>query len=228
MTTSWPNTPWHWWLPRIAEHPEAGIVYSDEDKLDGAGIRHGPYFKPDFDPLLLIGQNYLSHLCLFRRDLVTEAGGYREGYEGSQDWDLTLRVSELVAPEQVVHIPHVLYHWRAHAGSTASGLSAKPYAVDAGRRAVVDHLGQDGPFRPGHTGADRKLGVQPRDLGRSRARAAREHHHPHQGRRSRSCNGASTACCAMTTYPQLRGRRRGQCESDPADLANISGHTRIV
>jgi len=124
----------------LSDHPEAGIVYSDEDKLDGAGARHDPYFKPDFDPLLLIGQNYVSHLCLFRRDLVTEVGGYREGYEGSQDWDLTLRVSELLTPEQVVHIPHVLYHWRAHAGSTASGLSAKPYAVDAGRRAAMDHL----------------------------------------------------------------------------------------
>ncbi len=65
-----------------------------------AGVRQDPYFKPDFDPLLLIGQNYLNHLCLFRRDLVTEVGGYREGYEGSQDWDLALRVSELLTPEQ--------------------------------------------------------------------------------------------------------------------------------
>jgi glycosyltransferase involved in cell wall biosynthesis/SAM-dependent methyltransferase len=137
----------------IADHADAGIVYSDEDKLDGAGTRHDPYFKPDFDPLLLIGQNYLSHLCLFRRDLVTEVGGYREGYEGSQDWDLTLRVSELLEPEQVVHIPHVLYHWQAHAGSTASGLSAKPYAVDAGRHAATDHLARTG--RPGRITAAR-------------------------------------------------------------------------
>ncbi len=128
----------------LADHPEAGIIYSDEDKLDGAGTRHGAYFKPDFDPLLLLGQNYISHLCVFRRDLVTEVGGYREGYEGSQDWDLTLRVSEVLTSEQVVHIPHVLYHWRVHAGSTASGLSAKPYAVDAGRRAVTDHLTRSG------------------------------------------------------------------------------------
>ncbi len=128
----------------MADHPGAGIVYSDEDKLDADAHRHSPYFKPDFDPLLLIGQNYLSHLCLFRRDLVTQAGGYREGYEGSQDWDLTLRVCELLAPDQVVHVPHVLYHWRAHAGSTASMVSAKPYAVDAGRRAVVDHLARTG------------------------------------------------------------------------------------
>ena len=127
-----------------ADEPDAGIVYSDEDKLDGAGARQDPYFKPDFDPLLLVGQNYINHLCLFRRHLVIEAGGYREGYEGSQDWDLLLRVSELVPPDKVIHIPHVLYHWRAHSASTASVLSSKPYAVDAGRRAVVDHLARTG------------------------------------------------------------------------------------
>jgi glycosyltransferase involved in cell wall biosynthesis len=128
----------------LADHPEAGIVYSDEDKLDGGGARQEPYFKPDFDPLLLLGQNFLNHVCLLRRDLVTEVGGYREGYEGSQDWDLVLRVTELLTPDRVVHVPHVLYHWRSHAGSTASSVSAKPYAVDAGRRAVIDHLARTG------------------------------------------------------------------------------------
>jgi GT2 family glycosyltransferase len=128
----------------LADHPDAGIVYSDEDKLDGGGTRHEPYFKPEFDPLLLIGQNFLNHLCMLRRELVTAVGGYREGYEGSQDWDLALRVSELLSPERVVHVPHVLYHWRAHGASTASALSAKPYAVEAGRRAVMDHLARTG------------------------------------------------------------------------------------
>jgi GT2 family glycosyltransferase/cyclopropane fatty-acyl-phospholipid synthase-like methyltransferase len=128
----------------IAAHPGAGLVYSDEDKLDVAGRRADPYFKPEFDPLLLLGQNYLTHLCVLRRDLVTDAGGYREGYEGSQDWDLALRVTERLEPSQVVHVPHVLYHWRAHAGSTAAVVSAKPYAVDAGRRAVEDHLARTG------------------------------------------------------------------------------------
>lgn len=121
-------------------HPDAGIVYSDEDKLDETGRRIDPFFKPDFDPLLLLGQNFVSHLGVFRKDLVDRVGGYRVGYEGSQDWDLTLRVSELLDPSQVVHVPHVLYHWRVHAYSTASLVSAKPYAVEAGQRAVVDHL----------------------------------------------------------------------------------------
>jgi glycosyltransferase involved in cell wall biosynthesis/2-polyprenyl-3-methyl-5-hydroxy-6-metoxy-1,4-benzoquinol methylase len=124
----------------IAEHPEVGVIYSDEDKLDQSGKRRDPFFKPDFDPLLLLGQNFVSHFSAFRKDLVDRVGGYRVGYEGSQDWDLTLRVTELLTPSQVVHIPHVLYHWRVHASSTASLVSAKPYAVDAGQRAVIDHL----------------------------------------------------------------------------------------
>jgi len=136
----------------LGDRPDAGIVYSDEDKLDGEGRRHSPFFKPDFDPLLLMGENYLSH-CMFRRDLVAAVGGYREGYEGSQDWDLALRVTERLEPAQVVHIPHVLYHWRAHAASTASLVSAKPYAVDAGRRAVTDHLA-----RTGRAGQVRRVG----------------------------------------------------------------------
>jgi GT2 family glycosyltransferase len=77
---------------------------------------------------------------MLRRDLVEEVGGFREGYEGSQDWDLVLRVSERLDPGQVVHVPHVLYHWRVHAGSTASSLAAKPYAASAAQRSVTDHL----------------------------------------------------------------------------------------
>lgn len=124
----------------LAKKPGAGMVYTDEDKVDLEGRRHSPYFKPDFDPLLLLGQNFLGHLVLYRRDLVARAGGYREGFEGSQDWDLTLRVAELMADDEVLHVPRVLYHWRTHPGSTAAGISAKPYARDAGRRAVLEHI----------------------------------------------------------------------------------------
>ena len=128
----------------LSEHEDAGLVYSDEDKLDESGLRRDPFFKPDFDPLLLLGQNFVNHLSVIRKDLVDQVGGYREGYEGSQDWDLILRVSELIRQEQVLHIPHVLYHWRVHAGSTASVVSAKPYAIGAGQRAVVDHIQRTG------------------------------------------------------------------------------------
>jgi O-antigen biosynthesis protein len=124
----------------LHRRPEAAVLYSDEDHIEADGSRSQPYFKPDFDPLLILGQNYFSHLSVVRADLVELVGGFREGYEGSQDWDLLLRVLEHVRPDQVVHVPHVLYHWRVHSESTASAVSAKPYVVDASRRVVEDHL----------------------------------------------------------------------------------------
>jgi glycosyltransferase involved in cell wall biosynthesis len=124
----------------IDQVPAAAIVYSDEDHIDTHGNRREPYFKPDFDPLLILGQNYFSHLCMLRTDLVEQVGRFRVGYEGSQDWDLVLRVLEHIRPDQVVHIPHVLYHWRVHAESTASSVSAKPYVVEASRLVVQEHL----------------------------------------------------------------------------------------
>lgn len=124
----------------IARHPGVGLLYSDDDKIDVEGTRYGPYFKPDFDRLLLLGQNYLSHLCLYRRDLVEAVGGFRLGLEGSQDWDLALRVTERLDEQQVVHIPHVLYHWRSHEKSAASSITVKPYAARAGLHAVEDYI----------------------------------------------------------------------------------------
>ena len=128
----------------ISDSPDAAMVYSDEDKIDMGGVRFAPFFKPDFDPVLLLGQNYPCHLTLFRRELVERAGGYREGLEGSQDWDLVIRVAESLTPDQILHIPQVLYHWRFHEGSTSSAVSSKVYAVDAGHRAIVDHLTRKG------------------------------------------------------------------------------------
>jgi hypothetical protein len=122
------------------QFPQAGLIYSDEDKVDESGRRFGPYFKPAFDLDLLRGQNMISHLGVYRRTLLGEVGGFRVGYEGSQDHDLALRCVERLSPDQVVHIPRVLYHWRVHQDSTASGKDAKPYALDAGLRAVQDHL----------------------------------------------------------------------------------------
>jgi GT2 family glycosyltransferase len=124
----------------IGAHPDAGLLYSDEDHLDEDGTRRDPYFKPDFDPVLLLAQNYVAHLCVMRREVVDAVGGYREGFDGSQDWDLVLRVVERLRPEQIVHVPRVLYHWRAHQGSTARDTSTKDYAIDAGRRSVAEHL----------------------------------------------------------------------------------------
>lgn len=125
-------------------HPTAGILYSDEDKLDESGRRYEPYFKPVWNEDMFLGQNYLSHLGVFRRELVLAAGGFRPGFEGSQDYDLSLRVREQCSADQIRHIPQVLYHWRAHRDSTASTALAKPYARAASQRALVDHLARSG------------------------------------------------------------------------------------
>lgn len=124
----------------LATNPDLGLVYSDEDKIDARGHRFDPYFKPDWDPDLLRSQNYLCHLSVLRTSLVREVGGFRLGFEGSQDHDLFLRCSERLAPLQIRHIPRVLYHWRAIPGSTALTRNAKDYAAEAGLRAVTGQL----------------------------------------------------------------------------------------
>lgn len=124
----------------LVNHPGVSIIFSDEDKMDGRGVRSGPYFKPGWSYDLLLGQNCVSHLGAFRTSLLREVGGFRPGFEGSQDWDVTLRAVARAGAASVRHIPRVLYHWRALAGSTASSMKAKPYAAIAGRRAVEDHL----------------------------------------------------------------------------------------
>jgi glycosyltransferase involved in cell wall biosynthesis/LmbE family N-acetylglucosaminyl deacetylase len=124
----------------IVEHPDAGIIYSDEDKLDEQENRIAPYFKPDWNYELFLGQNLISHLGVYRRSLLNAIEGFRVGFEGSQDHDLALRCVERLKPNQIVHIPRILYHWRIHSASTASGVDAKPYALTAGVQAVNEHL----------------------------------------------------------------------------------------
>ena len=124
----------------IGEHPEAGLIYSDEDKIDLSGARCCPFFKPDWNPELLLGQNYISHLGIYRHALLREIGGFREGYEGSQDYDLALRCVEKLEPNEIKHIPRILYHWRMAEGSAAAAAEAKSYAPEAARRALTDHL----------------------------------------------------------------------------------------
>jgi O-antigen biosynthesis protein len=146
----------------IAAEPEADYLYSDEDKVGDDGELFAPFAKPDWSPERLRGQMYTSHLSVMRTSLVREVGAFREGYDGSQDHDLALRVGERA--RRVVHIDRVLYHWRAVAGSAAADINAKPYADDAGQRAVQDHLdrlgiaGTVGPGRePGRYVIERRL-----------------------------------------------------------------------
>ncbi len=128
----------------IDRHPEAGLIYSDEDKIDEAGRRYEPYFKPDFSRELFHSQNYLNHLTVHRTEHVRALGGWRPGFEGSQDYDLNLRVFERVGAQAIRHIPKVLYHWRAVTGSAAMHAGSKSYAFDAGLRALRDHLRRTG------------------------------------------------------------------------------------
>ncbi|WP_175683898.1 glycosyltransferase family 2 protein [Burkholderia cenocepacia] len=128
----------------INAYPEAKLFYSDEDKISEAGRRSTPYFKADWDPQLILQQNFFSHFGVFDTNIVRAVGGFRHGLEGSQDHDLVLRCARVVAPSHIVHIPHVLYHWRTIEGSTAISIAEKPYAVDAYVRAVADHLAATG------------------------------------------------------------------------------------
>jgi glycosyltransferase involved in cell wall biosynthesis len=124
-------------------HPDADFIYSDEDKLDDAtGQFVDPYFKPDWCPDSFLSRMYTAHLGVYRRSLVQELGGMREGFEGSQDYDLVLRLVERT--HRIHHIPKVLYHWRIHAKSTASEMEAKPYAVQAGQRAIAEAIERRG------------------------------------------------------------------------------------
>ena len=126
------------------EFPQAGLIYSDEDKIDPAGNRSTPYFKPDWNPELFLAQNFVNHLGVYRTDLMREVGGFHEGFDGSQDYDLVLRCLERLQPEQIRHIPRVLYHWRMARGSVAAVADAKPYATVAARRAIAEHLDRRG------------------------------------------------------------------------------------
>jgi len=124
----------------LQQRPDANIVFSDEDKVDEQGARFGPYFKTEYNPEFMWAQNMISHLGCYRKSKLDEAGGFRKGFEGSQDYDLALRVIQRSSASQIVHIPKVLYHWRAILGSTALAPSEKPYAEIASRAALKEHM----------------------------------------------------------------------------------------
>jgi len=133
-------------LHRVVEHllsvPQTDVVYSDEDILLPGGRRASPHFKPDWSPDLLLSVNYMCHLLVARRVLVEQIGGFRQGFDGAQDHDLILRLTEKA--EQVGHVSDILYSWTQVAGSVAAAPRAKMYAYEAGRRAVRDALDRRG------------------------------------------------------------------------------------
>jgi O-antigen biosynthesis protein len=132
----------------INMYPDCQVVFSDEDKIDEDGLRQDPYFKGPFDEYLLYGHNMVSHLGVYRRSIVEEMGGFRRGYEGSQDYDLILRCFDRCGAKAIVHIPHVLYHWRRTTGSTSVSADQKGYAILAAQKSIDDHFARCGlPFR---------------------------------------------------------------------------------
>ncbi len=121
----------------LQEHPDADLIYSDEDKLTEIGF-DAPSLKPDWSPDFFLSYNYVCHLAALRRKAVVEVGGFRPEYDGAQDYDLLLRVTEQT--NRIYHIPRVLYHWRRSETSTAENIWRKPGALEAGRRAIEEHL----------------------------------------------------------------------------------------
>jgi GT2 family glycosyltransferase len=118
--------------------PGLDLIYSDEDKLDDQGQLYDPHLKPDWSPDQLTAQNYICHLTVARRALVEQIGGFRPAFDGSQDYDLILRLTE--ETDRIAHIPEPLYSWRAVHRSAASVMDAKPYAIEAAGRALTDAL----------------------------------------------------------------------------------------
>lgn len=129
-----------WVAHKINAQPNTRLIYSDEDKIDENGIRFEPHFKSDWNLDLFYSYNMFSHLGVYESALLRQVGGFRSGFEGAQDYDLALRCIEQVKPEQIAHIPRVLYHWRVHPESTAMAANAKPYAMVAGERALNEHF----------------------------------------------------------------------------------------
>lgn len=122
----------------LQQHPDADLIYSDEDKIDETDVRFDPQFKPDWSPELLLSYNYINHFTCIRRSVFEAAGRFRPGYEGSQDHDLLLRVVDRT--DRIHHLPRILYHWRALASSTAKAAEVKPIVHTSGRKARLDWL----------------------------------------------------------------------------------------
>lgn len=128
---------------KLNENPEYDFIYSDEDKIDEeGGERRDPFFKPDWSPETFMSYMYTCHLAVYRKSLLDELGGIRIGFEGSQDYDLVLRLMEKT--DKIAHVPKLLYHWRMRKESTASSMTAKPYIMESTYKAKAEALERRG------------------------------------------------------------------------------------
>lgn len=128
----------------IVRHPTAGYLYTDEDKIDDNGRHFDPQFKSDWSPEMAITHNYTHHLTVIRRDIIEKAGRLRPEFNGAQDIDLFLRCFELIEDRDVIHVPFIGYHWRAHAESTATRGDQKSYLFDAARNGIAQAISRRG------------------------------------------------------------------------------------
>ena len=124
----------------ILENNNPNLIYSDEDKYFESEGRNYPHFKPDFNEDLFYSYNYISHLGVYKKSVVDEIGGFRVGFEGSQDYDLALRVISHSKKNKIIHIPIVLYHWRVHSGSTAASGGQKSYTTDRSLKLLEEYF----------------------------------------------------------------------------------------
>jgi O-antigen biosynthesis protein len=124
----------------IAAYPDAGLIYCDEDKVDLSGNRSHPFFKPDWNPELFLGQDYINGLAVYRMDLLRKLGGFREGFERSHDYDLGFRCTERLQADQIRHLPRVLYHRRIVSPSPPGKREGKLCVKETPRRVVAGHL----------------------------------------------------------------------------------------
>ncbi|MBQ7889153.1 MAG: glycosyltransferase [Erysipelotrichaceae bacterium] len=123
------------------KHPD--LIYTDENTFrNHPSDAFCPHFKPDYAPDTLRANNYICHFTSIKRELLQKVGGFRPEFDGSQDYDMMLRLTEKA--ESIVHIPQILYYWRAHAQSVADNIGAKPYVIDAAKRAIKEHLNRVG------------------------------------------------------------------------------------
>lgn len=124
---------------KLNEDPSLDYIYSDEDKVNEKGNkRRDPFFKPDWSPETFMSYMYTCHLSVYRKKILEEVSGFRPGFEGAQDYDLLLRVMEKT--KRIGHIPKILYHWRMRKESTANDMAAKPYALEATKKAKEEAL----------------------------------------------------------------------------------------
>ena len=130
-------------IVKVINDHSVDFIYSDEDKITEDGERRfDRHFKPDWSQDTLRSYNYPIHVSVFRKEIIEQTGGFREGFEGSQDYDLILRATEKA--KKIIHIPQVLYHWRSSINSTAGDIKAKLYACDSAKKALEEHLKRTG------------------------------------------------------------------------------------